>query len=112
MGFDEVYAPGVSQLQVYDSSARRATMDFINGFNATVIVFGQTGSGKTFTMFGPDKPKSSNEAGVVPRALKEVLAVMEDRKSTVDATLAISCVEVYGSEISDLLKGGVAVGQS
>ena len=27
-------------------------MDFLNGYNATAIVFGQTGSGKTYSMFG------------------------------------------------------------
>eukprot|EP01035_Chromulina_nebulosa_P005843 gene5843-7915_t len=41
--FDGVLSERSSQRTVYDSSSRRLVMDFLNGFNATVMVYGQTG---------------------------------------------------------------------
>lgn len=41
--FDSVLHPQATQRSVYDASARRLVMDFLNGFNATAIVYGQTG---------------------------------------------------------------------
>lgn len=41
--FDSVLHPKATQKSVYDASARRLVMDFLNGFNATAIVYGQTG---------------------------------------------------------------------
>lgn len=41
--FDSVLHPKATQRSVYDASARRLVMDFLNGFNSTAIVYGQTG---------------------------------------------------------------------
>jgi hypothetical protein len=41
--FDSVLNMRASQKSVYDTSARRLVMDFLNGFNSTAIVYGQTG---------------------------------------------------------------------
>ncbi len=41
--FDSVLHPKATQKSVYDASARRLVMDFLNGFNSTAIVYGQTG---------------------------------------------------------------------
>lgn len=41
--FDGVLPLHASQKSMYDTSARRLVMDFINGFNSTAIVYGQTG---------------------------------------------------------------------
>ena len=102
--FNEAFPPTITQSELYDSSVRSATMDFINGFNATMIVFGQTGSGKTFTMFGPDGNPAPAHQGIVPRALREVWAVLDDRHDVIEGSLALSCVEVFGAEINDLLQ--------
>ncbi len=42
--FDGVLPLQASQRYMYDSVMRRLVTDFINGFNATAIVYGQTGS--------------------------------------------------------------------
>lgn len=42
--FDSVLHPKATQRSVYDASARRLVMDFLNGFNSTAIVYGQTGN--------------------------------------------------------------------
>jgi hypothetical protein len=42
--FDSVLPGRASQRSTYDTAARRLVMDFLNGFNATAIVYGQTGT--------------------------------------------------------------------
>jgi len=113
--FDSVVPPTSSQKSVYDSSAKPLVADFINGFNATILVYGQTGSGKTYTMFGPDGA-TSRDRGVVPRACAEVLAAIEYRRENlklpIQARLSMSYVEIYGNEVTDLLKDGAPCGHS
>ena len=46
-------------------------MDFINGFDATVLVYGQTGSGKTYTMFGPPDALGWGENSQIPKILND-----------------------------------------
>lgn len=91
-------------------------MDFLNGFNASLFVYGQTGSGKTFTMFGPSDLLSNMDAqdwGLVPRVCERVLNVMSHRRRLgIQSSLAISMVEIYGNEVTDLLREGQSVGQS
>jgi hypothetical protein len=42
--FNSVMAKSDNQQRVYEKVARGLIMDFINGYNATAIVYGQTGS--------------------------------------------------------------------
>merc|ERR1711991_731892 len=46
--FDHVLSGRASQFAVYETVGRTLVMDFLNGFNATIIMYGQTGSGKTW----------------------------------------------------------------
>ena len=39
--FDSVLPPTCSQQLAFDTTTRRLVMDFINGFNATALVYGQ-----------------------------------------------------------------------
>jgi kinesin family protein 5 len=50
---DHAFPGGTPQADVYAEAASHLVMDFMNGYNATIIVYGQTGSGKTHTMFHP-----------------------------------------------------------
>lgn len=141
--FDSVLHPKATQRSVYDASARRLVMDFINGFNSTAIVYGQTGelfclcvsillaltshifatgSGKTFSMFGTDTADAANtltstrlEAkGIVPRACEEIFNAIETRRRVngIESEISVSYVEVFGDEVSDLLKRGARCGHS
>ncbi len=100
--FDRVLSDNCSQETVYGTSAEPLVQDFINSINACCLVYGVTGSGKTFTMFGPE--------GIVPRAFQEIFDILEYRKLKlnlkIDALVSVSYVEVFGSEISDLLRDG------
>eukprot|EP01043_Picozoa_sp_COSAG02_P030664 COSAG02_NODE_1970_length_10224_cov_104.344691_10_plen_621_part_00 len=109
--FDSVLSDTASQPAVYETVARRQVADFINGLNCTIFCYGQTGSGKTHTLFGKDTDaattlvKTTADAGIVPRACAEVVAAVTLRELWMDSCqLQLSYVEVYGEEVSDLLK--------
>ena len=123
--FDNVLREQCSQNAVYESSTRRLVADFVNGFNGTCLVYGQTGSGKTYTMFGPDEnaifgsevdSRNKKMRGVVPRVCSEVLHALTFRESKLNSkftsTLSVSYVEIYGDEVTDLLKKGTQCGHS
>jgi len=119
--FDKVFGESSVQEDIYDLSAKRLVMEFLNGQSASLICYGQTGSGKTFTMFSPPAtpgPLGVSVAppwrlrGVVPRACEEILnTVRHWQEQGVSAELGLSYVEVFGSEVSDLLQAGQIVGQ-
>ena len=77
-----------------------------------VIMYGQTGSGKTYTMFG--EPGASEAGrGIVPRACAEMLtAVDARRRAGFECKTTLSYVEIFGQEVSDLLKGGDSIGHN
>lgn len=113
---DGVLQQDSMQTEVYDAVARPQVFEFLNGLNTTVLLYGQTGSGKTYTSFGPTASVSSSlrleaSSGLVPRVCAEVLgAVAERRGFGMRADLAVSYIEIYGDEVTDLLQEGAAVG--
>ncbi|CAE8622587.1 unnamed protein product, partial [Polarella glacialis] len=110
-GFDLVFSDRSAQPDVYNLTARRLVMEFLNGTSASIICYGQTGSGKTHTMFGPSV-ESEAMRGLVPRTCAEVLAAVQGwRERGLEANLGASYVELFGSEVSDLLREGNVVGQ-
>jgi len=119
---DCALASGTTQREVYRKSAAPVVCDWLNGINGCLFVFGQTGSGKTHTMFGPDEDSAatlsydnavSPQRGLVPRVLAEALAHVEAQNAGSrggDVQLQLSYVEVYGDEVTDLLRAGGSVG--
>ena len=99
----------------------------MEGYNCTVFAYGQTGTGKTFTMEGGngrDDPtvtwetgKYSNTftnyvpnacsvdptAGIIPRALAQILDSLKEQSDNVEYSVKISFLELYNEEIFDLL---------
>jgi kinesin family protein 5 len=119
--FDTVFGETARQDEVYDMSARRLVMEFLNGQSASLVCYGQTGSGKTFTMFSPPPsrgplgvaiPPPHGLRGIVPRACQDILETVKSWRSRgCSANLGVSYVEIFGSEVSDLLQHGRVVGQ-
>ncbi|EKX31709.1 hypothetical protein GUITHDRAFT_82856 [Guillardia theta CCMP2712] len=116
--FDEVFDETSQQSQVYSSCASDLVSDFINGRNACIFAYGQTGSGKTHTIFGPDLHSVTNvrsieeeNSGLVPRVSKEILSAAAMRNSgEMRCELFLSYVEVFGDQVSNLLKDNKPVG--
>ncbi len=119
--FDRVLPEDCEQGTVYENSAKPLVQDFINGVNACCLVYGVTGSGKTFTMFGPAEDIMNNHTtnhaqsnvgkkGIVPMVCKEIFNVLAYRRKNlnfnIEAQVSLSYVEIFGSEISDLLRQG------
>lgn len=116
--FNGVLSGSSSQSYAYDLCTKRLVMDLLNGFNATAIVYGQTGSGKTFSMFGRDEDsilgRDKDGKGIIPRACEELLAAVEMRQRTngIESEVFVSYVEVFGDQVSDLLRQGARCGHS
>ncbi|CAJ1378317.1 unnamed protein product, partial [Effrenium voratum] len=111
---DRVFGEHTAQQDVYNRAAKRLVMEFLNGTSASIICYGQTASGKTHTMFGPHGLDftAGDLRGLVPRTCAEVLeAVARWRHRGLEVRLSASYVELYGSEVSDLLREGQVVGQ-
>lgn len=115
--FNHVLPDTCDQGQLYNAAARLQVSEFLNGVNACIICYGQTGSGKTFSMFGPDDLAStcvsrvSPHAGIAPRAITDVVnTVLDRRENGLDVTLRLSCVEIFGQDVTDLLHDRSVVG--
>ena len=111
-GKQGVHESGDTQARLYEATGRAAVGELLNGQSSCVLVYGQTGSGKTYTMFGEgeaDDRLPHSRRGLVPRVCDELLGAIEARRrgaAAIDASLALAYVEVYGSEVTDLLREG------
>mmetsp|Transcript_42309 Transcript_42309/g.68160 ORF Transcript_42309/g.68160 Transcript_42309/m.68160 type:complete len:647 (-) Transcript_42309:287-2227(-) len=116
--YDCVMNEETSQAAAYSKCAGSLVSDFLNGFNAALFVYGQTGSGKTHTMFGPERSGEDDGSngetnGVVHRACEHIMAKIHQRnKYGCQAKVGISYVEVYGEEVTNLLKSGELVSRN
>jgi len=120
--FDHVMPEKIDQKSMYEISSMGLVSDFINCVNSTVLVYGQTGSGKTWTMFGENKSlhvkgeKMLPPFGVVPRSCHQIFDALDFRrrnlKIDIEAKLSISYIEVYGNDVTDLLRCGKPCGRN
>jgi len=131
--FTKIEDADVTQDVVYDDVGKTAVDTVFEGYSATVIAYGQTGSGKTYTMVGDDAylegaraacdargaaglrhsflAQLPDSAGICPRAAQDIFRRIEegvaqgnlDEEETV---VTVTYVEVYGSEVYDLLQKG------
>ncbi|GMF50816.1 unnamed protein product [Phytophthora fragariaefolia] len=108
--YDAVFDHSFSQDQVY-ARVRECTQSFLQGFNSTLFAYGQTGSGKSFTMFGAETDLSryrpglqNSQAGIIPRAIKEIFAATVQMEADAQATVFCSFVQIYNEQIFDLLR--------
>jgi len=97
-GFDKVFGPKSSQIDIYNATAKKVVKSVLDGYNATVFAYGATGSGKTYTMVGTE-----TETGVMVRCLNDVFAETQNNSKTRSFKIVISYIEVYNEEIFDLL---------
>ena len=109
--FGRVHETDDTQARLYEATGRTAVGELLNGQSGCVLVYGQTGSGKTYTMFGEgeaDPRLPHSRRGLVPRVCDELLGAIEARRrgAGIDATLSVAYVEVFGSEVTDLLREG------
>lgn len=70
----------------------------MEGYNGTVFAYGQTSSGKTYTMMGDQE-----SPGVIPRAIEDVFAYIQENSNQREFLLRVSYLEIYNETIRDLL---------
>lgn len=73
-----------SQEDVFNSVAKDLTIDFLMGYNCTLLAYGQTGSGKTHTIQG-----TQHDAGILQRIL---FYIFENGNNF---NIKISYIEIY-----------------
>jgi kinesin family protein 5 len=100
---DRVFAPGCSQIEVYEHVARPLVSDVLQGYNCTIFAYGQTGSGKTHTVVGESKAPEGQ--GIIPQAASEVFALVGVSANDEDQAIEVnaSYIEIYMEKIFDLL---------
>lgn len=99
---DQIYPPGVMQIDVYKFTGRPLVDAAMEGFNSTIFAYGQTGSGKTFSMMGV----LGNEElkGLVPRIIEDlfgwITGLLDDDPN--EFNVCIMMCEIYMERIKDL----------
>lgn len=82
--YDLVLGEDSSQEAVYEGTTKSLVQDIIGGYNATVFAYGATGAGKTHTMVG-----SSEEPGVMVRALNDIFLAARQLSATIDVEVKL-----------------------
>ncbi|EFA81089.1 kinesin-1 [Heterostelium album PN500] len=82
-------------------------IDFLDGYNGTILAYGQTASGKTYTIYGEPSgdDDSQSKNGLIPRVIEEIftgIAKMRQKNNALAFVLKMSCVELYMEKINDL----------
>ncbi|KAK9153649.1 hypothetical protein Sjap_001129 [Stephania japonica] len=106
--FDKVFGPSAKQKDLYDQAVIPIVNEVLEGFNCTIFAYGQTGTGKTYTMEGESRKAKSGakgqlppEAGVIPRAVKQIFDTLESQNA--EYSVKVTFLELYNEEITDLL---------
>ncbi|XP_051132208.1 kinesin-like protein KIN-5C [Andrographis paniculata] len=106
--FDKVFGPNAKQKDLYDQAIVPIVNEVLEGFNCTIFAYGQTGTGKTYTMEGECKRSKAGpkgelppEAGVIPRAIKQIFDTLESQNA--EYSVKVTFLELYNEEITDLL---------
>ena len=92
--FDDVFDTDVDNDALYLQTVRPLISTVFNSGRGTCFAYGQTGSGKTYTM----EP-------LPLRAAQDIFQVSETVPEFRDITLHVSCFEIYGGKVFDLLGG-------
>ncbi|XP_072312707.1 kinesin-like protein KIF22 [Eucyclogobius newberryi] len=98
--FDVFHGEKTTQQEVFLSSVKPILPHILNGQNASVFAYGPTGAGKTHTMLG-----SSEDPGVIPRAVREVCKLVQakNEEDGWDYRIGMSYLEIYNEKVLDLL---------
>ncbi|KAM8729399.1 kinesin-like protein KIF22 isoform 1-T2 [Acanthopagrus schlegelii] len=96
--FDAFHGEQTTQQEVFLSSVKPILPHILKGQNASVFAYGPTGAGKTHTMMG-----SSEQPGVIPRAVREVFNLVKAEDEGWDYSIGMSYLEIYNEKVLDLL---------
>jgi kinesin family protein 3/17 len=98
--FDFAYPDGISQEEVYETTAAPIVAGVLEGFNGTIFAYGQTGTGKTYSMEGK---LVGEHRGIIPRAFEHIFDYIEANSDSHQFLITVTYVEIYNDELRDLL---------
>jgi kinesin family protein 3/17 len=98
--FDFAYPDGISQEEVYETTAAPIVAGVLEGFNGTIFAYGQTGTGKTYSMEGK---LVGEHRGIVPRAFEHIFDYVSANSDSHQFLITVTYVEIYNDELRDLL---------
>lgn len=106
---DTFLPPQMRQDEVFEAiQAPQLIEAALDGFPVTIFAYGQTGAGKSFTIFGKEdgfterKLRAQPSDGLLPRIAVELMRVVDLRRSEIEYTLRLTCVEIYNEQVRDV----------
>lgn len=109
-GFDAAFDESASQYDVYSKTTKPFLDYLLQGINVTVFAYGATGAGKTHTLMGNtrcDTASAHGEAGIIPNAICDLFALIENKRKTAAVgetySLVMNYIEVYNEQVYDLI---------
>ena len=103
--YDDSFESGDSNEIIYARTVKPLVNFAFEGGKASCFAYGQTGSGKTFTLMGanPENPADAKtNAGLYVLAARDLFRALE-LPSYVGLCCHLSCFEIYGGKLFDLL---------
>jgi hypothetical protein len=103
--FDHIFSDHTKQQQIFEQYISPLISSCLSGYNATIFAYGQTGSGKTHTMGTSMELISTDEEGIIPRAMRFLFHEIETQlyEKKVVINIRLSFLEIYNEEMRDLL---------
>ncbi|RHZ83184.1 hypothetical protein Glove_99g330 [Diversispora epigaea] len=103
--FDNVFAPEVSQKEIYDRVVMNMIDKVIEGYNVTILSYGHASSGKSHTLGISDGVSYTRESkGIIPRAMSTLISYINSAQyKKRKYSMRISFVEINDEKIIDLL---------
>lgn len=101
--FNYVFDARDTQEYIYDVIVTGLLDKFFSGFNATILAYGQTGSGKTHTMGTAFDGELDENAGVIPRIMRDIFERIKNLANECDFVVKCSFMELYQEQLYDLL---------
>jgi len=104
--FDDTFEYQESNEMIYGRIITPLVNFIFEGGKASCFAYGQTGSGKTFSMMGcrPDAPREvTHNAGLYALASRDIFHRITNYRGYSHLQVYISCFEIYGSKLFDLL---------
>ena len=95
LSFTHVFKGDAEQETVFSKAVNPVVDSFLTGQDGLVFAYGITNAGKTHTISG-----TTNQPGVLPRALTKIFEKVSNLKSV---TVSVSYLEIYNEKYYDLL---------
>lgn len=103
---------GSTQEFLYQKCVQPMILDFLEGFDMSIVTYGQCEMGKTHTMYAKRFDEDNDdfggaEPGIVVRAIAEMFKHLEKRPAGWLKAMKVEWFELCGDEIDDLLNGAI-----